>query len=61
VSLASSEQGVVLKYCRYFPSKRCYYASCDFLDSLGNVRICKYHPNPAGRFSFRKSKVVKGK
>ena len=58
MSLVSSEQSVVLKYCKYRPNKRCFHDSCDFLDSLGRVRVCRFHPNPYGRFSFRKPKVV---
>jgi hypothetical protein len=56
-----SEQVVTLKFCRYFPDKRCFHDSCDFLDSHGNVRLCKYHLNPRGRFMLRKSKVVQEK
>jgi hypothetical protein len=52
------EQVVTLKFCRFLPNKRCFHDSSDFLDSLGRVRVCKFHPNPYGRFSFRKPKVV---
>ena len=51
-------QKVARKFCKYHPSKRCFHDSCDFLDSLGRVRVCRFHPNPYGRFLFRKSKVV---
>jgi hypothetical protein len=59
VSRTSSGQDTVLKYCRHFPSKRCFHDACSYLDIRGNVRVCPIHPNPYGMFSFRKSKVVR--
>jgi hypothetical protein len=59
VSKVSFEQDVILKRCKFRPKKRCFYSSCDFLDSLGRVRVCKFHPNPYGKFSFRKLRVVR--
>ena len=49
-----SNDAVVLKYCTFLPSKRCFHSSCGFLDSSGNVRLCKFHPNSRGRFTSKK-------
>jgi hypothetical protein len=48
-----SGQGIGLKYCKHLPYKRCFHDSCSFLDALGNVRVCKFHPNPHGFFRLR--------
>jgi len=39
------------KRCKYDRRVRCFYESCGFLDLMGNVRICRFHPNPRGRFT----------
>ena len=46
-----------MKVCRYHPDKRCFYSSCDFIDSAGNVRVCRHHPNPSGYFMRKRVKV----
>lgn len=35
------------KLC-HFDGKNCCYLKCDFLDSQGNVRICRRHKNRGG-------------
>jgi len=47
-------------YCRYRLDKRCFHSSCSFLDSLGRVSVCKFHPNPKGYFQNRKRVVNDG-
>lgn len=42
-----------VKYCQ-FDNKLCSFSSCDFLDSQGNVRICRRHKNHGG-FHLRRS------
>ena len=36
---------------KYNANIRCWHFSCDLVDSMGNVRICKYFLNPRGRFT----------
>jgi len=55
----SSEQVNGVKFCFYRLDKCCFHVSCDFLDALGNVRLCNLHPNPKGRFAPRIVKEVK--
>lgn len=44
------------KKCKYNLRFRCFWFSCSFVDAFGNVRVCKYHPNPSG---FNNSRSVK--
>jgi hypothetical protein len=53
-----SENFAILKFCQHLPYKRCFHDSCGFLDSLGNERVCKFHPNPSGRFTVSVPKPV---
>jgi len=48
-----------VKRCKYDRRIRCFWSSCDFIDVKGNVRVCRYHPNPCGRFK-RKEVIVFG-
>ena len=48
----------MVKLCRFNPRIRCFHFSCDFVDSMGNVRICKHFLNPSGRFTRRKVSPV---
>jgi len=47
----------MVKICRFNPRIRCWHFSCDFVDSMGFVRICKHHPNPSGYLMRRRRKV----
>lgn len=50
-----------MKKCRFDPEIRCFWPSCDFVDSRGNIRVCKHFLNPFGRFRRRKvSPVLEG-
>lgn len=44
---------MVTKIC-CFDGKICSFASCDYLDSMGDVHVCFRHRNPSGRFSPKK-------
>lgn len=47
-----------MRYCVYYPSKRCYRSSCSVFDRRsGNVFVCPFHPNPSGFFLRRRVKV----
>jgi len=48
-----------VKRCRFKSYIRCFWATCGFLDFKGNVRVCRHHPNPSGRFR-RKEVLVFG-
>lgn len=41
------------KVCR-FSGFRCYFTSCDFIDSIGDVHLCVHHRNPLGWLMKRK-------
>ena len=41
------------KKCKFNPEVRCFWFSCAFVD-MGQVRICRHHPNPSGRFTRKK-------
>ena len=41
---------ILVKVCVFDKSRRCWHFSCDFVDSVGVVRVCKFHPNPDGKF-----------
>ena len=47
------------KKCKFNGDIRCFHETCDFVDFRGNVRVCRHHPNPSGRFK-RKEVVVFG-
>ena len=59
MSRVSSKQFVEVKYCKFLPLKRCYHSNCDFLNSFGEVMVCKFHANPKDRFSRRVLKEVR--
>ena len=44
------------KLCR-FDGDRCYFASCDSLDALGNVVLCNRHRHRNGFFVRKLSKL----
>lgn len=42
--------------CCYHPRLACFHhGHCGFIDSIGNVSVCRVHPNPDGFFLPRKS------
>jgi len=43
-----------MKCCVHYPDKRCFHSSCNFIDSMGNVRACIFLPNGNGFFMRRK-------
>lgn len=47
------------KPCLYFPSVRCYFSSCSFLDYQGNVRVCRNMPHPERRDTPKKVASVR--
>jgi hypothetical protein len=49
---------VVLKTkCVFNVDGRCIVClKCSYLDLNGLVRVCRYLPNPRGRFTFRRQK-----
>ena len=57
--LGVHQEETIIKKCKYNSSIRCFWATCGFLDLKGNVRVCKWHPNPSGRFK-RKEVTVFG-
>lgn len=42
-----------LKHCKFILNRSCFHDSCAYLDSNGNVRLCRFHPNPSGRLTSR--------
>lgn len=36
--------------------RSCIRSSCDFLDAVGNVRVCKHHGNNHGIVTLRRAK-----
>lgn len=46
------------KFCRYHSDRRCYWSSCSFLDSMGNVVFCSLVPDRDSFFVPKKSKPV---
>ena len=48
----------MVKVCRFNPRIRCFWFSCAFVDSRGNVRICVYHRNPFGYFRHKRLSPV---
>lgn len=43
-----------MKACHHHPENRCYHSTCAFLDKMGNVCLCRWHPNRNGFFMRRK-------
>lgn len=37
-----------MNVCEYHQQKRCFHATCDLIDFMGNVSVCPLHPNPSG-------------
>ena len=48
-----------VKFCRFSSRKRCFHESCSFIDSNGNVKLCRLHRNPSGRFTPHICKEVR--
>lgn len=46
---------MVVRICR-FDGGNCNFSTCDFLDSYGDVILCKRHRNKSGFFARRVSK-----
>lgn len=45
----------MVKYCHFYPERRCYRSSCSTFDSAsGSVGVCGLHPNPDGFLLRRK-------
>lgn len=42
-----------MKVCPHHPENRCYHSTCVFLDKMGNVCLCRWHPNRDGFFMRR--------
>jgi hypothetical protein len=51
----------VVKKCKFNPDIRCWHFSCDFVDGMGDIRICKYHLNPSGFFVRKKVVYLVGR
>ena len=50
----------MVKVCIYNPHIRCFWFRCDYVSFNGDVKICKWHPNPFGYFMRRKISPVLG-
>ena len=46
------------KVCRFNARIRCWHFRCDYVDSMGNVRVCCHHPNPSGLCMPKRVRVV---
>jgi len=46
------ERGTKSRVCRW-SGIRCYFPSCSFVNTFGNVHFCKFHLNPNDRNRVR--------
>ena len=42
-----------VKICKFNARILCFDSSCVYLD-MGNIRLCRFHPNSSSRFRRRK-------